>query len=201
VKDCVEAAKLIFMTGERIFKYVFYPEMDKTLVILRQLFQMEANEFTYKNAYIAEIDGQVAGLILFVDQKDMQNNKKEMGKKVIKLIGFFQTLKRIYRFTHVERLIEKIDEKTIYIKHLATFKEFRGRGIATGLLAFCEQQSKKKDSSKLALDVETDNTIAIQFYENIGFRVVQEIKSNRFYERSGLKDLYRMIRKVPYSET
>jgi len=43
--------------------------------------------------------------------------------------------------------------------------------------------------------------IAIQFYKNIGFRVVQEIKSNRFYERSGLKDLYRMIRKVPYSET
>ena len=45
------------------------------------------------------MDGQVAGLILFVDQKDMQKNKKEMGKKVIKLIGFFQTLKRIYRFS------------------------------------------------------------------------------------------------------
>ena len=54
VKDCVEAAKLIFMTGEEIFKYVFYPEMDQTLIILRQLFQMEANEFT----------GSITGLLI-----------------------------------------------------------------------------------------------------------------------------------------
>jgi len=60
---------------------------------------------------------------------------------------------------------------------------------------------KKRDFSKLALDVEVDNTIAIQFYENIGFRVVQGKKSNRFYERSRLKDLYRMTKEISYSET
>jgi len=110
-EDCVESAKLIFMTGEEIFKHVFYPEKDKTLGILHRVFQMESNDLTYESAYIAEIEGQVGGIILFVDKKQMEKNKKGMGKKAIKLISFFQTLNRIYRFIHVERLIKKIDGK------------------------------------------------------------------------------------------
>lgn len=142
--DSVEAAQLIFITGEAMFKYAFYSDINKTIDLIGNLFQMEGNDLTYKCTYIAEIDGQVGGMIHFADKQCWANNKREMGPKILGQMGTLQTLARIPRFFHLQQLIRKIDESAIYIKHLATREVFRRRGLAKRLLAFCEQHAPKR---------------------------------------------------------
>lgn len=71
--DSRDAAKLIYMTGEGIFKYLFYPDMNKTVAIIRQLFEMEDNDFSHQNAYTAKLDRQIAGIIVFKKKQKIEN--------------------------------------------------------------------------------------------------------------------------------
>lgn len=193
-EDSEAAAGLIFMTGEEIFNYLFYPEKDKSLAVLGRLFEMDANDFTHECAYIAGMDSRTAGLVLFVDRATMKKNYRGTGRALIQAMGLFQTLRRLRRFIQFERLFPQPDEGTLYINHLATFEEFRGRGIANELLAFCEQEARVRDLSHLALDVEVDNTSAIQVYEKAGFRNVQKIENEKFKAKFGFNGVYRMLK-------
>ena len=193
-QDSAEAAKLIYMTGEDIFKYIFYPNKKKSLVILERLFAMDANDFTHNNAYIADMDGRIAGLVHVVDRNDIMKNYWATGKKLIKAMGLFQTLIRMPRCIQLERLFPQPDKNSMYINHLATFEEFRGQGIAKKLIGFCEQLVASRHLVKLTLDVEVNNTDALKVYENLGFRSVQKIESDRFKARFGFNGAYRMVK-------
>lgn len=60
------------------------------------------------------------------------------------------------------------------IYHLAVHKEFRGQGIGAMLLAEVEKRLQAKGCLKCLLHVLDDNTEAIQFYKNRGWRHVKE---------------------------
>ena len=192
--DAADAARLIFMTGVGIFKYLFYSKIEKTQAILGRLFEMTANDFTHECAHLTEVDGQIAGLIHFVDRAVMQKNYKGTGKALIKAMGLFPTLIRLRRFIEFESLFPDPDEKTLYINHLATFEEFRGRGIANKLLRFCEQEASNRNLTKLALDVEVDNRFAIRVYEKHDFRNILKTESEKFKSAFGFNGAYRMVK-------
>ena len=195
-RDSADAAELIFMTGEGIFKYLFYPEKDKTVTLLGRLFEMKANDFTHECARIAEMDSLTAGLVLFVDRAAMKKNFIGSGIALVKAMGLFPALKRSRRCIRFERLFPDPDKETLYINHLAIFEEFRARGVAHELLALCEQEAKTRSLSKLALDVKVDNTAAILVYEKYGFKNVQKIESKKFKAEFGFKGAYRMVKSL-----
>lgn len=62
----------------------------------------------------------------------------------------------------------------IHIKNIAVHPDYRKRGI--GSLLINEVKKLKKD---IYLEVMEDNTIAIKFYESLGFKRISEIK--KFY--------------------
>ena len=190
--DSPEAARLIFMTGKSIFKYLLYQNEDKSLAVLKRLFEIDTNDFSYNYAFIAELQKRICGLILFTDRAEMRKSHKAMGGKLIKAMGFFPALIRLPRFIQFDSLFPKIGADTLYIGHLATFAPARGKGVARAQLDFCEQQAKKKNLSKLALNVEVDNRLAIPIYERYGFKNVQKVESPRFKARFGFPGTYRM---------
>ena len=193
-EDAPEAAGLIFQTSEEIFQYLFYPEKAKTLEILSQLFQMDANDFSYRYAQVAEINGQVGGLVIAVNKAEIAVNYRKMGSKVIQAMGLSKTLTRLPRFILFDRIIPEVDLSTLYIKHLATFREFQNKGLATRLLEFCDQSARSRKLSSLVLDVEIENTAAKQFYENNGFKETRKIVSDTFFKKFGFAGLYRMVK-------
>ncbi|MCX7947049.1 MAG: GNAT family N-acetyltransferase [candidate division WOR-3 bacterium] len=71
---------------------------------------------------------------------------------------------------------------SIHIKNIAVHPNHRRRGI--GSLLIDKVRKLKKD---IYLEVVDDNIVAIKFYENIGFRKVEEIK--KFYSNG--KSAYR----------
>lgn len=58
---------------------------------------------------------------------------------------------------------------TWYINAVATFEEFRGKGIATRLLQEAENQAHQADCHTLSLIVASENTNAVKLYEQLGF--------------------------------
>jgi ribosomal protein S18 acetylase RimI-like enzyme len=72
------------------------------------------------------------------------------------------------------------------ISHLATFKNYRGQGIAGKFLSFSKQLAKQKHLTKLALDVELDNETAIAVYRKYGFRITVKIDGPKFKARFGI---------------
>ena len=195
-EDAPEAAGLIFQTGKEIFQYLFYPEKAKTLEIMSQLFQMDANDFSYRYAQVAEMNGQIGGLVIAVDKAEIAVNYKKMGNKVIKAMGLSKTLKRLPRFILFDRIIPEVGSTTLYIKHLATSREFQKKGLATQLLEYCEQSARSRKLTRLVLDVEIENTAAKQFYEHNGFKEIRKIFSDTFFKKFGFAGLYRMVKAV-----
>ena len=193
-QDSAESANLIYMTGENIFKFLLHPQEEKSVQILRRMYEMDANDFTHKNAYIANMDERIAGLVHVVDRDELKKNYQATVPKLIKTMGFFQTLKRLPRLIQFENLFPQTEKDSMYINYLATFEEFRGQGIARELMAFCEQQAVSRQLSKLALDVEVLNKGAIRVYKKFGFKIVQKIESEKFRVRFGFNGSYRMLK-------
>lgn len=196
IADSNEAAELIYLTGEGIFKYLFYPDMIKTVAIIRQFFEMEDNDFSHKYAYIAKLDRQVAGIIVFMDRITLKNNHRKMGLKMLKIMGLWPMVYRLPRFIQVERLIPKLADISMYISHITIFNEFRGRGMAAHLLSFCEKQAVVSGLTRLALDVEVVNDAAIRVYERFGFKKIQKIESKALNSKFGFRGLYRMHKEI-----
>lgn len=62
-----------------------------------------------------------------------------------------------------------------YIKSVAVFPEFRGKGIGAELLGFAEQQFRNK-AKYIFLCVSSFNLRAQKFYERNGYKAVGELK-------------------------
>jgi len=195
-EDSDDAARLIFMTGPGIFKYLFYPQDDKTCGVLKCLFEFDKNEFSYLNVTIAEIQSKICGLIHCADRTEMRQNHRAMGRKMIRAMGLFPALIKMPRSIQFESLFPDIEADTLYVGHLATFEICRGQGIAGKLLSFGEQQARQKGLSKLALDVEVDNKLAIPVYQRYGFKTVKKVDSPKFKARFGFPGTYRMEKHI-----
>ncbi len=71
-------------------------------------------------------------------------------------------------------VIGAFDGRRGMIYHLAVHKDFRGQGIGAMLLTKVEQRLQSKGCIKCLLHVLDDNTEAIEFYKNQGWRHATE---------------------------
>ncbi len=76
--------------------------------------------------------------------------------------------------------------------HLAVHPDFRGRGVGSGLLAFAEEEARRRGLSRLALDVESHNGRARGVYERFGFCPVREVQSRQLNRAFGFVGMERM---------
>jgi ribosomal protein S18 acetylase RimI-like enzyme len=70
----------------------------------------------------------------------------------------------------VGSVIGAFDGRRGMIYHLAVHRDFRGQGIGAALLVEVEDRLKAKGCLKCLLHVFADNTEAIHFYKNRGWR-------------------------------
>ena len=70
---------------------------------------------------------------------------------------------------HVKKVREKLRDCT-HIESLGVKEEFRKKGIATKLIKFTEELSKKKGFDKIGLSVEEDNDFLKKIYDKRGYK-------------------------------
>ena len=69
---------------------------------------------------------------------------------------------------------------SVYLKGLQVNEPFRRQGIATGLLAYCEELARQDGRKFITLSVEYDNEWLLEFYKRIGYSVLN--RSEHIFE-------------------
>jgi ribosomal protein S18 acetylase RimI-like enzyme len=122
----------------------------------------EEGSFSYRNAHIAELDGDVAGALVGYRIAEVHDRDYRRGgdPNAPALPDFIKPL--------VE--LEAMVPGHWYVNILATYPEFRGCGIGGALLAHAEALARATAAKGLAVIVASENDGARRLYESAGYR-------------------------------
>lgn len=135
----------------------------------------EQGSFSYRNAFIAELDGNVAGMLTGYRQPDTMT--------IDDLAEVDPVLRPLFA-------LEALAPGTWYVNVLATFAEYRSKGVGAALLAQAETLARQTNASGLSVIFEDDNLGGRQLYERTGFK---EVASRPFVAFPGCRPAHAWI--------
>lgn len=135
-------------------------EPDKIEQALCELFRRDDNMHSYLYTYIAELEGEVSGIMVLYSGQDAprldQNLSTWLAEKGAP--------------------ISEIDAESLpdelYINTVSVDSRFRSKGIGSQLFAFAEEVAQQTGIAKLSLNVETQKEPAIRLYKGLGYEIV-----------------------------
>ena len=155
--DAVALAALIDIAGEGIplFLWSRMKVPDQSVFEFgRARAAREQGNFSYRNATVVEIDGEVAACLVdyrLDDPYDISN---------------------LDELPDVVRPLVELEAKapgSWYINVLAAFPEFRGQGIGTRLLALAEERGREHKATSASMIVASANAGALRLYVRVGY--------------------------------
>jgi ribosomal protein S18 acetylase RimI-like enzyme len=167
--DASALAVLVDIAGEGMPAYMWSTLAARGQSVLelgRKRAQREAGGFSYRNAVVAEIDGEVAaGLVGYRldDPYDLDGSLAETPDIVRPLVR-----------------LEAKAPGSWYVNVLATFPEFRRRGIGAQLLAIAEKKADEEGAPALSVIVGSWNDDAARLYGGAGYETVAKEKAILF---------------------
>jgi len=157
IADCSHIVSLYSLASDGIANYVWstmaapgeYPEE----VGLRR-YQREDIVYSYLNCIIAEVNNQVAGMMLSYPMHT--GSDLDYGACDPVLLPY-------------ARLEE---DNSYYISAMAVYPDFRGMGIGKEFLTIAEKKAKQQGYNKLSLIVVEENKLALNLYKKKEYREV-----------------------------
>ena len=160
IHDAPAIATLLLSAMEEIvYGFIGKNSPEKALAFLFHFTQLESNQYSYQNCWVAEKNQRVVAAVNVYDGA----NLPELRRPVLALIqSAFQPA------FHFE---DETGPGEIYIDSLAVDPSVQGQGIGSALLAFLIEKSVKRRVQTLGLLVEEDNPAAKKLYLKLGFTV------------------------------
>ena len=155
--DAAALAVLVDIAGEGMPAYMWNTMKapgQSLLEVGRERTQRETGGFSYKNATVAEVDGEIAGSLVGYRLDDPYD------------LGVLDETPEIVR------PLVKLEAKapgSWYVNVLATFPEFRRKGIGARLLAIAEAKARAEDAPALSVTVASWNELAARLYASAGY--------------------------------
>ena len=118
-------------------------------------------QYSYTNTLVAEVDGEIAGIMITVDGAIYRMQRERM----------FPQLKDLFNTAFGPGWEEMGDEAQtgeLYVDSIAVFPAYRHRGIGTTLLSHAQQRAKELNIPLVTLAVEPSNTAKVLYHE-LGF--------------------------------
>ena len=173
-------------------EYLPYVLGSKVRDILRNMFLDKANWFSHRHTYFVEVDNQTAGMGLAYSYEHKKEEEPHTGELMVKWLegSVFTELPDPRNF----EIVGLIEEADYYINDMGVYAKFRGLGLGTRLFERIERSARKMGSKRTVLDVETDNTRAIELYERLGYR----IESRSFIIEAKVKsfEFFKMVKAI-----
>lgn len=152
-EDAPDLARLIDLAGEGLPAHLWArmaePGEDVWTVGVRRALRDEG-AFSWRNAVVAEIDGVVAGALVMYRIDDAPAPLDDMP-------AMFRPL----------QALENMVPGSQYVNVLATYPEFRRRGVARRLLA--EAEARAGDAPEMSIIVADANAPAFGLYRTTGY--------------------------------
>ena len=124
-------------------------------------------QYSYTNTLVAEVDGEIAGIMITVDGAIYRMQRERM----------FPQLKDLFNTAFGPGWEEMEDEAQtgeLYVDSIAVFPAYRHRGIGTTLLSHAQQRAKELNIPLVTLAVEPSNTAKVLYHE-LGFSYNRQI--------------------------
>lgn len=156
--DKEKVCDLILMASSCVFEDVLKTDdLAKQKELLMKYYDLDNTKFNYKNIIVYELDGEVAGCLVYYDGDDEKLMNKTMES----------VLDNEYKYA-----VEAIPN-TIYLDSIAADNKFQGLGISKKLFEYAIDNSPKS----LSLLVETYKTDVENYYKRLGFEVTERVYS------------------------
>ncbi len=193
-EDARPASRLVHLALGRFGEYLFgNGNPAKTQDVLEGLFVAGNNRFSHEHAFLAEKDGDIAGLLLAHPAKIMLRLDLLTSLPLLKILGMGDLLRLFLRLLPLAGGREAESDE-YYISDLAVFSQFQGQRIGTRLLAFAEEQAARNGLRKCSLIVAFQNDAARQLYLRLGYRIVETVTYSRLQQRCGDSGYQRMLK-------
>jgi len=160
ISDASALAVLVDIAGEGAANYMWgllAEPGQSTLEVGRERARREEGGFSYRNAIIAETDGEVAASLIGYRLDDPYD-----------LTG----LDELPKFVRPLIRLEAQAPGSWYVNVLATFPEFRGEGIGAKLLEVVEAKGRDEGASAMSVIVGSWNEGAARLYARAGYASV-----------------------------
>ena len=143
--------------------------------INQQLFRAKQHIARYRNTWIAEVDGERAGMMIAVDGEHYREQRDKMYPQ---LKGLFD----VAFGKGWDNMEDEAKAGEFYIDSLSVSLPYRNQGVGTALIEKAKAMAKEQGIDVVTLAVEPMNT-AKKLYQELGFAYQRMIKIfNEEYE-------------------
>jgi ribosomal protein S18 acetylase RimI-like enzyme len=192
--DSTQVARLIYLTMGIEADWLFGQEKGlSTLQVLADLCRRKKNRLSHTHAYLAERDGQPAGLLLSYPGKILSRLDWLTGLCLLKIIGLSGTI-RLARIQSAYGDLQETGADEFYISNLAVFPDFERQGIGSRLMAFAEDLARASGLQKCSLIVAFGHERASSLYRRLGYKVVHSYLNKHPKVAEGSGGYYKMVK-------
>jgi ribosomal protein S18 acetylase RimI-like enzyme len=158
LRDATHLAALVDIAGEGLAGY-FWSEMagvgQSSFEVGRGRARRDEGAFTWRNAVVAEVGGDVAGALVGYKIADIADPRDlEEAPPIVRPLAE----------------LEAEAPGHWYVNVLAVFPEYRGQGIGGALLRHADALGKATAPAGMAVIVASENEGAVRLYERTGYR-------------------------------
>ncbi|GAB4503053.1 MAG: hypothetical protein Fur0043_00450 [Anaerolineales bacterium] len=157
--------------GNELAEYLFGGTRLPIKTILAGLFSFPGNRFSQEVTDVAEVEGQLAGMLASFPGWQFQRRELSIGVGLLRLCGLWDVLRLSRRALSVAHGVETYRDE-YYLANLAVFPPFQKRGIGSALLEHAENKARQVGLRKCSLIVDLENPTARRLYERWGYRAV-----------------------------
>jgi ribosomal protein S18 acetylase RimI-like enzyme len=166
--DAAALAILVDIAGEGMPSYMWSRMREpgqSVMEVGRARAARSEGGFSYRNAIVAEIDGEVAACLVDyrLDDPYDTGDLSEVPEMVRPLVA-----------------LEAKAPGSWYINVLAAFPEFRGQGIGARLLSLAEERGRAQKAKSASIIVASENTGAMRLYARTGYHEVARARVIEF---------------------
>lgn len=130
--------------------------------VFKELVSLEVSQYSYKNVFVAEVDGEIAGAAVAYDGADLYRLREVTLKVISHHVGKEVVMKD-----------DETDASEFYLDSLGVLPKYRGNGVGAKLIqAVCDRAAELGKPAGLLVDFENPN--AERLYNSLGFKRVNE---------------------------
>ncbi|HEX9791147.1 MAG TPA: GNAT family N-acetyltransferase [Kiloniellales bacterium] len=162
-EDCYDIAELFSISSGGVADYVWstlgIPDLS-LLEIGEQRYAREDTEFSYQNCVVAEIDDELAGMMVSFQ---IEKSEAEPAGPAASAGGEPDVLAP-YRDLEVPG--------SYYICGVALLPRYQGQGLGTRMCEIAKNLARARNCGELSLLVFEQNMGAVRLYERLGFKEI-----------------------------
>ena len=177
-----------------LYRHVFARDETATLQVLEQLWPLPGHHLNHSWATVAELSGEVAGMMLACTGRDERRGVWKTVRAVSRFVGPWGLLRMVPGSLDLLSTAPAVASDAFYVITLAVFPWARRHGAGRRLLEAAEQLAQERGCGECALDVAVGNQPAEKLYVSEGYSIVAAHRSDRLAGLAGIDGYRRMVK-------